>query len=1160
MPKVALVTSRCPEKAELTTELGKQGYEVLFVPIGIGGPLDLGVLRLNEVMNKLEGDNQCVIVGVGLDEVPPGFEDVEQSFYSWIRNRACNYESSVIVIEEEDMRVFKSIGYKVDTIGIKTRRELAAKALMFTSDRDRGLQMNLLANYGKSVLVVGSGGREHALTHALSESSKVDKIYVAGGNGGVKSMGPNVEVIAGLNVSGGSYIDELVTFATQRQVALVVIGPEQPLIDGVVDALELANIPVFGPSLAAAQLEASKAYSKEIFSKYGLPTATYRTFKDYTQACEYVKSVTHKVVVKASGIAAGKGVIMPSSTEEALAAVKLVMVDKVFGPAGDECVIEEWLQGEEVSVLAFCDGKRAVAMPAAQDHKRAYDGDRGPNTGGMGAYAPTPCVTPTIRKKIEDILQRTVEAMAAEGRPYRGCLFGGFMLTPDNGPMILEFNCRFGDPEAQVVLPLLHPQSDLFEIMLSCSAKGGGEAGGLRPSSVQFEAGRYACAVVCASKGYPGSYPKGITISGIEEAGALPGVQIYHAGTELSGAKSGDNSGTTLVTSGGRVVAVTGSSESLEAAIATAYKGVQHVSFEGKEYRSDVGKRALEAPVMLGVVGSTRGTSLQAVIDAIEGGALHARITCVLSDKADTGILERATKHGLHAVHIPSKTADGRKKSRAAYDAEVTTALESQGVQLVLMVGYMRIVSPDFTSRWNYRCINVHPSLLPDFAGGMDLAVHSAVLAAGKKRSGCTVHFVTAEVDGGPIVVQSTCEVMEDDTPESLKARVQALEGVSFIKAIEMYRQGVIGPSASGPHGGGRIASTLTYADAGVDIDAGEMLVERIKPFCKATRRSGCDASLGGFGGLFDLAQAGYDPKETVLVSGTDGVGTKLKIAQSIGKHSTIGIDLVAMCVNDILVCGAEPLFFLDYYACGRLDVDVASEVVKGIAAGCAESGCALIGGETAEMAGMYSNGEYDLAGFSVGAVRKSDMLPKSISPGDVLLALPSSGVHSNGYSLVRKCVERSGLAWDSLCPYPCAPEGLTLGESLLMPTRLYVKPVLPLIKRGITKGMAHITGGGLLDNIPRILPPHTAAFLDFKTAGYSLPPVFRWLQKYANLPQSELLRTFNCGIGMVLVVAPENEGAALAMLRETVPDAFAIGKLIARDGCPPVVTEGVLE
>jgi phosphoribosylaminoimidazole synthetase len=211
-------------------------------------------------------------------------------------------------------------------------------------------------------------------------------------------------------------------------------------------------------------------------------------------------------------------------------------------------------------------------------------------------------------------------------------------------------------------------------------------------------------------------------------------------------------------------------------------------------------------------------------------------------------------------------------------------------------------------------------------------------------------------------------------------------------------------------------------------------------------------------------------------------------------------------------------------------------------------------------MAGMYSNGEYDLAGFSVGAVRKSDMLPKSISPGDVLLALPSSGVHSNGYSLVRKCVERSGLAWDSLCPYPCAPEGLTLGESLLMPTRLYVKPVLPLIKRGITKGMAHITGGGLLDNIPRILPPHTAAFLDFKTAGYSLPPVFRWLQKYANLPQSELLRTFNCGIGMVLVVAPENEGAALAMLRETVPDAFAIGKLIARDGCPPVVTEGVLE
>ena len=223
--------------------------------------------------------------------------------------------------------------------------------------------------------------------------------------------------------------------------------------------------------------------------------------------------------------------------------------------------------------------------------------------------------------------------------------------------------------------------------------------------------------------------------------------------------------------------------------------------------------------------------------------------------------------------------------------------------------------------------MNVHPSLLPDFAGGMDLQVHEAVINAGKSKSGCTVHFVTEQVDGGPIVVQSECEVSKEDTPESLKAKVQLLEGQSFIRAIEMFRQGMVGPL--------NIQEVLTYRGAGVDIDAGEALVERIKPFCKATRRKGCDANLGGFGSLFNLADAGYDPKETILVSGTDGVGTKLKIAQSIGIHDTIGIDLVAMCVNDILVCGAEPLFFLDYYACGHLDINIASDVVQGIAQGC---------------------------------------------------------------------------------------------------------------------------------------------------------------------------------------------------------------------------------
>lgn len=464
-----------------------------------------------------------------------------------------------------------------------------------------------------------------------------------------------------------------------------------------------------------------------------------------------------------------------------------------------------------------------------------------------------------------------------------------------------------------------------------------------------------------------------------------------------------------------------------------------------------------------------------------------------------------------------------KDKTREEYDAIVANELDSRGVELVLMIGYMRIVSKLFCDRFRNRCLNVHPSLLPDFAGGMDLEVHAAVIAAKKKVSGCTVHFVTEEVDGGPIAVQLQTPVDENETPESLKAKVQPLEGKAFIQAIQWFIDGRFNYL---------LKESITYRAAGVDIDAGEALVEAIKPMCKATRRTGCDAELGGFGGLFDLAQAGYDSNETILVSGTDGVGTKLKIAQATGKHKTIGIDLVAMCVNDVVVCGAEPLFFLDYYATGALNVEEAADVINGIAEGCLQSGSALIGGETAEMAGMYAKGEYDLAGFSVGAVRRSQILPRNIIAGDVLIGLPSSGVHSNGYSLVRKLVEKSGSSWTD--PVPFESNEKTLADALLIPTKIYVKELLPFIKQGTVKGLAHITGGGLLDNLPRVLPEDITAIVNFETNNWKLPPVFQWLQSIANLPQNELLRTFNCGIGMIVVVAKEDANQIFASLEAT--------------------------
>ncbi len=332
----------------------------------------------------------------------------------------------------------------------------------------------------------------------------------------------------------------------------------------------------------------------------------------------------------------------------------------------------------------------------------------------------------------------------------------------------------------------------------------------------------------------------------------------------------------------------------------------------------------------------------------------------------------------------------------------------------------------------------------------------------------------------------------------------------------------------------------LTYAGSGVDIDAGEALVDAIKPLAKATRRPGADAALGGFGALFDLKAAGYD--DPLLVSTTDGVGTKLKVAIQTGMHDTVGIDLVAMCVNDLLAQGAEPLLFLDYYATARLDVDVARRVVAGIAEGCKLAGAALVGGETAEMPGMYAAGDYDLAGFSVGAVNRDSVLPRldAQRPGDLLVGIGSSGPHSNGYSMVRKIVELSGLAWDAPAPFA---DGQTLAQALMAPTRIYVKSLLPLLKSGLVKGAAHITGGGLIENPPRAVAPGLAPNLDW--SAWALPPVFSWLQRTGGVEDRELRRTFNCGVGFVLIVAPDAIEAVLESLLNAGEAPFVCGELV---------------
>jgi phosphoribosylformylglycinamidine cyclo-ligase len=333
----------------------------------------------------------------------------------------------------------------------------------------------------------------------------------------------------------------------------------------------------------------------------------------------------------------------------------------------------------------------------------------------------------------------------------------------------------------------------------------------------------------------------------------------------------------------------------------------------------------------------------------------------------------------------------------------------------------------------------------------------------------------------------------------------------------------------------------LTYAAAGVDIDAGNALVERIKPTAKRTMRAGSMSGLGGFGALFDLKAAGYS--DPILVAATDGVGTKLRIAIDTGHVGTIGIDLVAMCVNDLVCQGAEPLLFLDYFATGSLDVEQAAKIIEGIADGCAASGCALAGGETAEMPGMYHGGDFDLAGFAVGAMERGTDLPQGVDAGDVLIGLESDGVHSNGYSLVRKVVAVAGLSWEDKAPFA---EG-TLGAELLVPTRLYVKQALAAIRAGGVHGIAHITGGGLTENLPRVFPEGLGAEVDL--GAWALPPVFRWLAETAGLAEAELLKTFNAGIGMVLVVAADRAGALADLLTAMGERVHVLGRVVPGQG-----------
>lgn len=732
------------------------------------------------------------------------------------------------------------------------------------------------------VLVLGSGGREQAIAWACRRS------------------GHDVRLANELGDVSRSDTD------------LVIPGPEAALVAGAADECARRSIPCFGPTAALAQLEASKGFARDLATQLGIPGPAYARFdparseRVVDDAISWWSTLDRPVVVKLDGLAAGKGVTVPNSDGETRAAI-------IEAAAAGPFVLEERISGPEVSLLALCDGNTAVALPLAQDHKRIGEGDTGPNTGGMGAYAPAP-VPHTADDLLAEFVQPIVDHFAAQGAPYVGVIFAGLMSTTD-GPRLIEYNVRFGDPEAQAVLPLV--ETDLAELALAA-------ANGSITDVPLIVTKQSAVTVVAAAAGYPGTPHSGAAISDRVDALATDDALDRLAIRFDAGVTDGR-------ATGGRVLAVTGLGHDLASARDAAYQRLAAIGFDGMQYRRDIAWRA---------------------------------------------------------------------------------------------------------------------------------------------------------------------------------------PGAGF----------------------------RTYAEAGVDIDEGARAIDEMKAAVESTHDVGSGRGVlqgvGSFGGVFS-AKAITELDDPVLVASTDGVGTKVELAARLGRVRGVGADIVNHCIGDVLVQNARPLFFLDYIAASVLDADMVADVVKGMAEACRAANCAVLGGETAEMPGVYQPGAFDIAGTLIGVVDTADLLPRTdVAAGDTLIGVASSGPHTNGYSLLRKVFD-----W---IPMDVVPDGMDrpLGDALLEPHRNYLDPLKAALGSGYVKALAQITGGGLPENLPRVLPEGVGADIDL--ASWPIPPLFKLVRELTpQMSTDELYRTLNMGIGMVVVCAPEDADAVQAAIPET---TWRIGSLVSGD------------
>ncbi|XP_004527202.1 trifunctional purine biosynthetic protein adenosine-3 [Ceratitis capitata] len=1140
---------------------------------------------------------------------------------------------------------------------------------------------------GKQLLVVGSGGREHAICWKLSQSEQVVKIYALPGSHGIAQV-PKCSNLSGVNAKD---FQGIASWCKKQSIDLVIVGPEDPLANGLGDALNKAGVRCFGPNKQGAQIESDKKWAKDFMLRHSIPTARYESFTDVNKAKEFIKSAPYKaLVVKAAGLAAGKGVVVAANPTEACQAVDEILGQRKYGSAGETVVIEELLVGEEVSVLAFVDTQHAQAMLPAQDHKRLREGDEGPNTGGMGAYCPCPLIPPADLERINRaVLQKAVDALRQEGIHYCGVLYAGLMLTAD-GPKVLEFNCRFGDPETQVILPLL--ETDLYAVMSACCENR------LKEVTLQWREDVSAVGVVMASAGYPETSTKGCIIEGLPPNTANE--LIFHSGVAVG--KNGE-----YLTNGGRVLIAVALRKDLRQAAADATKICQGVTFSGAgaQFRTDIAEKAfkmlkLEPTILKALSYKDSGVDIDAGDDLVQrikplsrgtqrpgvvgglggfGGLFRLNelnykkpVICEAINGVGTKIklaLEHETYEGigydLLAMCANDVLESGAEpvafldyiacgKLQVPIAAQIVTGI-SEGCRAAgcALLGGETAEMPSVYELGKYDmagyCVGIleEGKELPKFKqyeeGDLLISLPSNGLHCAGFHS-LLKQFEMADVelfdkcefgDGSKTLGQQLCEPSRVYVKEVL-----ALLRECEVKAISHITTGLLPdvqriippdheisldfgdlkiPAMYGWLAGRLRLSPQTLLD---NLNCGIGLVLVVPKKCTVWKQVlGAGAKVFGvlkrkmhtchqqhqievrnfveglekiaerFGGITerntrtldepherDLALELCDAaltqqrnetittklgrrlmrvpqtyKDPVLVLGTDGVGTKIKIAQQTERNGTVGIDLVAMCVNDILCNGAEPLTFSSYYACGDLVEETATTITGGVIEGAAQAGSSLVETHIAEVPLLYPSEVYDLAGFSLGIAEYSRLLPHTdqIQSGDILIGLPSSGVHSNGFSLVHAIMKQAGVTFEDKAPF----SQRTFGEEFLTPTRIYVKALLPLIQKGHVKALAHITGGGLTENIPRVLPKTLSVRLNAKQ--WHIPPVFGWLSAQGNVAPQEMQRTYNCGLGILLVVAPAHEQAVLGSLQYR-ERATRVGVVLKRaePAAPQVVVE----